>query len=141
MVICDEDKFIHVMSPAYVGSSHDFAIFKEESTEAVLPCKTPIYLDTGYEGIKNICPNHNIKKPKKKPKSRQLNGGEKHGNRCISRVRVKVEHSIRGLKLFNITSQRFRGITMSNDLVNKVSAGLANLHISSSLKNSVVLDG
>jgi hypothetical protein len=32
-----------------------------------------------------------IKKPKKKPKHRKLNGGERLGNRIISRKRFKIE--------------------------------------------------
>ena len=128
-MITGEDKAIEVITPTYVGSSHDFSIFKEEDLGELLPLKKAIYLDTGFEGIKSICPDHNIKKPKKKPQSRKLNGGEKNGNRLISRERVKVEHSIGGMKLFKIASQRFRGITQSSDLIYKVTAGLWNLHV------------
>lgn len=58
-----------------------------------------------------------------------MNGGEKHGNRIISRERVKVEHSIGGIKKFKIASDKFRGINQSMDNVLKVACGLFNLQI------------
>ena len=117
------------MTPAYTGSSHDFSIFKEEGLGTLLPYKTPIYLDTGFEGIKKICPDQNIRKPKKKPKSRQLNGGEKYGNHVISKRRVRVEHAIGGMKKFKIASDKYRGIHPANNQINSLAASLWNLHI------------
>ena len=70
-----------------------------------------------------------IRQPKKKPKSRKLNGGEKLGNRIISRERVKVEHAIGGMKKFRIASDRYRGINFSNSEVFKVTSGLWNLQL------------
>lgn len=71
----------------------------------------------------------NIRKPKKKPRSRKLNGGEKLGNRCISKERVKVEHAIGGMKKFKIVSAIFRGISKSMDITLEIAAGLSNFHI------------
>ena len=87
-----------VITPVYVGKSHDFAMFKEENLINLLPSKTPIYTDTGFEGIDKLRDDINIRKPKKKPRKRKLNGGEKLGNRLISKERVKVEHAIGGVK-------------------------------------------
>jgi len=129
LTITDENKFIKVITPVYVGSSHDYGIFKGEKIENLLPVKTPIYVDTGFEGIKDICPNCDIRKPKKKPRKRNLNGGEKLGNRIISRERVKVEHAIGGLKVFKIASECFRGITQSMGEMIKIACGLWNLHL------------
>lgn len=106
-------------------------MFKEENIQNILPSQTPIYVDTGFEGINDICNGCDIRKPKKKRKSKKLNGGEKLGNRIISRERVKVEHSIGGVKKFRITSDRFRGINQSMDVVLKVACGLFNLQINS----------
>lgn len=97
----------------------------------------PVYVDTGFEGIKKLCPEVNIRKPKKKPKGRKLNGGEKLGNRNISRERVKVEHSIGGVKTFKISSDRFRGITFSMNEVLKTSCGLWNLKNKKNCKESM----
>ena len=118
-----------VITPVYVGKSHDFAMFKEENLINLLPSKTPIYTDTGFEGIDKLRDDINIRKPKKKPRKRKLNGGEKLGNRLISKERVKVEHAIGGIKRFKIASAIFRGITKSMDEVLEICCGLWNHHL------------
>ena len=109
-----------------MGSTHDYSVLKEENLTDVLPLKIPIYLDTGFEGVTNSHPYLNIRKPKKKPKKRKLNGGEKHGNKAISRERVKVEHTICGIKRFRIASDIFRGITKSMNTTIQIACGLWN---------------
>lgn len=129
LVVSGPDKKIEGLTDAYVGSSHDFSMFKDEKLGDDLPSKTPVYVDTGFEGIFGEAPQANIRKPKKKKKGRKLNGGEMLGNRMISKERVKVEHSIGGLKKFRIASDKFRGINFSNTEVFKVTSGLWNLQV------------
>lgn len=117
------------MTPVYVGKSHDFGMFKEEGLVDLLPSKKPIYTDTGFEGIDKLGGDINIRKPKKK-KKKKLNGGEKLGNRLISKERVKVEHAIGGMKRFQIASRIFRGITHSMEEVFEICIGLWNHHLS-----------
>lgn len=128
-MVSDEDKRITVISPVYVGKSHDFAMFKEENLVTALPKGKPVYTDTGFEGIDKLRDDIDIRKPKKKRRKRKLNGGEKLGNRLISRERVKVEHAIGGIKRFKIVSDIFRGITHSMDRTFAIAAGLWNLHL------------
>lgn len=94
-----------------------------------LPPETPVYTDTGFEGIDNLREDVIIKKPKKKPRHRKLNGGERLGNRIISRKRVKVEHAIGGVKRFKIVSSIFRGINHSMNLTLEIACGLWNYHV------------
>lgn len=129
LVVSNEKKEITVVTPVYVGKSHDFGIFKEEDLVKALPSKTPIYIDTGFEGLESLDPDLNIRKPKKKRKGKKLNGGEKLGNRLISGERVKVEHSIGGYKRFKIASSIFRGISHSMDDVIQICCGLWNHHL------------
>ena len=112
-----------------MGKSHDFGIFKEEKMFDLLPSKIPIYTDTGFEGIEKLCDGLNIRKPKKKSKKKNLNGGEKLGNLLISRERVKVEHAIGGIKRFKIATSIFRGITQSMNDVFQICCGLWNHHL------------
>ena len=102
----------------------------------MLPSGVPVYLDTGFEGIDKLRDDLNIRKPKKKPRGRKLNGGEKLGNRLISRERVKVEHAIGGFKRFKIVSAIFRGIKSSLDRFLQVACGLWNFHISMTKQNA-----
>lgn len=136
VVITNEEREIKAITPVYVGSSHDFGMFKEEDLIKALPLKTPIYVDTGFQGIKGLNEELNIKQPKKKPKSRKLNGGEKLGNSFISSERVKVEHAICGLKRFQVVSGVFRGITHSMNTTMEICAGLWNLHLRHQAKPS-----
>jgi len=129
LIISGENKNIAVITPVYVGKSHDFAMFKDEKLIEALPTKTPIYTDTGFEGIDKLREDINIRKPKKKRKNKKLNGGEKLGNRIISRERVKVEHAIGGFKRFKIASDIFRGITHAMDDVLEICCGLWNHHL------------
>lgn len=103
-----------------------------------MPFKTPIYADTGFEGIQKLCPDANIRKPKKKRKNTKLNGGERLGNRIISRERVKIEHAIGGMKKFKISSHVFRGITFSMDQVFKITGGLWNLQVEKKYSNTLL---
>jgi len=129
LVISNEYKEIKVVTPVYVGSTHDFSMFKNEKLIEAIPRQTPVYVDTGFEGIASLKEGLNFRKPKKKPRSKQLNGGERLGNRLISKERIKVEHAIGGMKRFRIVSEIFRGITHSMDMTIKIACGLWNLRI------------
>jgi hypothetical protein len=96
-----------------------------------------MYTDTGFEGIDKLREDLKIRKPKKKPRHRKLNGGEKLGNRLISRERVKVEHAIGGIKRFRIVSQIFRGINHSMDTVFEIACGLWNYIVKKRAKHLV----
>lgn len=137
LIVSGPSKKIEGITDAYVGSSHDFSIFKEELIGDALPSETPVYVDTGFEGIDSTAPHANIRKPKKKKKGRKLNGGEKLGNRLISSERVKVEHAIGGMKKFRISSDRFRGVSFSNSEVFKVTGGLWNLQVEKRANHSL----
>ena len=134
-MVTREDKSIAVVTPVYVGKTHDFSIFKEENIINFIPPKTTVYVDTGFEGINSLSDDIVIRKPKKKRKNKKLNGGERLGNRLISRERVKVEHAIGGLKKFKIVSAIFRGITQSMDKIMEIACGLWNFHIMKSHEN------
>jgi hypothetical protein len=128
-VITNENNRIEVISPVYVGSTHDFAIFKEENFPEVLPSKTPVYIDTGFEGAHKLNEKINYRKPVKKPKNKKLNGGQKLGNKLISRTRVKVEHVIGHMKKFKIVADKCRNISRSMDSSFEIICGIVNFQI------------
>jgi len=111
-------------------------MFKDERLVDVLPNRTPVYLDTGFEGINSLRDNLNIRKPKKKRRKRELNGGEKLGNRIISSERVKVEHAIGGLKRMRIVSAVFRGIYRSMDRTIEIACGIWNYIVASRFQST-----
>jgi len=70
--------------------------------------------------------------PKKKPRGKELTPDAKESTRLISRIRVKVEHSIGGIKVFRIVQDTFRNINEGFvDLVMETACGLFNLRLAS----------
>ena len=103
------EKRILYLSDAYHGSCHDFKILKDEFD----PSKGKwfggfeLLVDLGFLGIKKLYGGE-IKIPNKKPKKKELTKSQKEINKSISQVRIKVEHSIGGLKRYRILSDRLR---------------------------------
>lgn len=112
-VITDDSAQILFVSDTYEGKTHDKKISDE--LELSLPDGTTIYQDTGFQGYKpegqDIVVVMPVKKPRKKkgdPDSGKLTEEQKESNRKISSKRVKVEHSIGGLKRIRILKEKIR---------------------------------
>ena len=123
---------IGYISHAYVGTSHDYSILK-----TVLPSGKDwfkdfeVRLDLGYLGFdKDYCCKKAYLPHKKKPKC-DLPQVEKDINKAFAKERVKVEHSIRGVKRFRILSERLRihDYNIYNSMLG-VCAGLWNFYLS-----------
>jgi DDE superfamily endonuclease/Helix-turn-helix of DDE superfamily endonuclease len=110
------------------GSKHDKACVDEENY--VFPEGSTLYKDSGFQGYEPE--GITTYQPKKKPRGKELTPEEKEANRLISRVRVKVEHSIGGVKVFRIVQETFRNIKEGFvDLVMETACGLFNLRLES----------
>lgn len=91
------------VSDAAPGSVHDITIRKQGPP---IPEETQIYADSGYQGLQND--HRNIELPYKKTNKKPLDDDEKYYNTCLSRFRVKVEHTFAKIKTFRIMADRFR---------------------------------
>jgi DDE superfamily endonuclease/Helix-turn-helix of DDE superfamily endonuclease len=108
------------------GSKHDKACIDEEGY--TFPEGSTVYKDSGFQGYEPE--GVTTHQPKKKPRGKELTPEEKEANRRISRVRVKVEHSIGGVKIFRIVQDIFRNIKEGfADLVMETACGLFNLRV------------
>lgn len=131
MVIASQDKYIRYMSQCYVGVSHDYSILKTEfPPEKDWFEHHIIRVDLGYQGFGN---DYNCEKliiSAKKPRKRELSESAQYQNKEKSKERIKVEHSIGGLKRYRILSERLRhhDIQLYNDII-EVCAGLWNFNI------------
>jgi len=76
------------------GKKHDKKIADEAGF--TLPEGSLLYQDTGCQGF--ALEGTTIFQPKKKPRGGELTVTEKAQNRLISRIRVRVEHAIAGVK-------------------------------------------
>lgn len=102
-----KNKRIDVIGETVCGSAHDFEMFKHMKLSNFLDGKT-VDVDLGFQGIEKYCPNSKINIPKKKPKNGQLTEAQKQENKAKSSVRVKIEHAIGGIKIFQAAGSKSR---------------------------------
>jgi hypothetical protein len=87
------------------GKTHDFRLY-ENSIGMAVSDKIKVQGDSGYQGILRL--HKNSETPKKKPKGGELTIDEKHENQRISRERILVENINAKIKVFKITSNKYR---------------------------------
>src|SRR5512143_3238659 len=116
------------LGPTHAGSRHDKACVDDDGY--VFPEGSTLDKGSGFQGYEPE--GVNTHQPKKKPRGKELTPEEKESNRLISRVRVQVEHSIGGVKMFRIAADTFRNIKEGFvDLVMETACGLFNLRLAS----------
>lgn len=105
---------------------HDKKLADEQGLS--FPKDSKLWQDTGFQGY---APEHvTIIQPKKKPRGSELSLEDKIRNTAISRERIRVEHSIGGLKVFRIVHHIFRNFKPNfDDLVMETACGLHNLRL------------
>gem|GEM_PF-6654146 len=98
------------------GRIHDLKVFEGSGLVGRFgSCKVKGWLDKEYEVIEGIAKGWEIKKPKKKPKGRDLTEEERGRNKGINLVRVKVEHKILAMKRYQVFGGRYRGMGRGYD--------------------------
>ncbi len=105
-VITDDKARILFISDTYEGKTHDKKISDELELE--LPKGTKLAQDTGFQGYKPKGEDIEIIMPTKKPRKKELTDEQKKQNQQISSQRVKVEHSIGGVKRIRILKDEIR---------------------------------
>lgn len=110
---------ILTVSRSVPGSKHDKKLYDESHLTYARNTK-PIS-DLGYFGAEGIT------MPNKKPKGKELTLEQKQFNRELSKQRIKIEHTIGRMKVFQILSQRYRNDLANHSLIFKNIAGLHNL--------------
>jgi hypothetical protein len=105
------------------GSAHDKTCADEEGYS--FRKGTILFQDTGFQGY--APDGATIRQPTKKPRGKELTPEQKEENRKISSVRVGVEHSIGGVKIFRIVADVFRNFKLGFvDSVMETACGLFN---------------
>ena len=130
IIISSKKKDILYLSPTRNGRKHDFKITKAENIPRAIPPDKDTYVDTGFQGIKDMVENPDrIHMPKKKLKNKHLSPEDKEMNQIISSIRIKVEHAIGGIKKFNCLSHTFRNKKGQDDKFINIISGLWNYHL------------
>ena len=114
------------LSPTVSGKLHDKKLADEQ--DLCFPKNSKLWQDTGFQGY---APEHvTIVQPKKKPRGGNLSPEDKAQNTAISKERIKIEHSIGGVKTFAIVQHVFRNLKPAfDDLVMETACGLHNLRL------------
>jgi hypothetical protein len=79
----------------------------KESLVGVLPENIFVIVDSGYQGILDYFGNALV--PHKATKNNPLSDEQKSFNTMIGKLRVKIEHIIRKIKIFRICKEIYRG--------------------------------
>lgn len=124
------DKEILYLSPTYAGSVHDKKICELEQIE--FSKKAMVMVDLGFMGLSSQTAR--IVMPHKRGKNQDLDQHQREANKWISKVRVKVEHVIGGVKIFRKVKEKFRGrLYAREDRVMLVACALYNLKLKAKL--------
>jgi DDE superfamily endonuclease/Helix-turn-helix of DDE superfamily endonuclease len=117
---------IGFLSHTCVGKTHDKKIADDEAI--CYPPKAILYKDTGFQGYEPAVAI--TYQPKKKPPRGELTVAEKRTNRKLSRIRVKVEHALSGVKRCRIVKDILRNTKEGvSDSVMEAACGLHNLRV------------
>ena len=84
----------------FPGPTSDINLFREQQKK--FDAEQEFEGDKGYQGGKNITTPH------KKKRNQQLNEQQITENKILSSKRIFIEHLIRLMRIFQITSQRFK---------------------------------
>ena len=129
IIIVTKKKRVLYVSPTEQGKEHDYTIFKKNKLHKKIPEHIKAWFDLGFKGIEKES-DLNVRIPIRKPRTRELTKTQKTRNKAISRVRVKVENAIAGIKRFRcITDVCRTKIEEWKDKFMLLSAGLWNYHL------------
>ena len=103
-ILANSNCEIIFLTPTVEGKKHDKRIADE--SEYSLPEGSILLQDTGFQGFS--VSKVEILQPTKKPRGKELTQEQKDRNRNISKIRVRIEHVINGVKRYRIVKDKFR---------------------------------
>ena len=123
-LVTDGDHHIRAISAAVPGATHDKALCDALRTVDRLPDGVEADADKGYQGLaaqvetmaacdvatreEQHRPRLSAQTPHKKPRGGDLTDEQRHYNRALGAVRIRVEHCLGWLKNWAILATRFR---------------------------------
>jgi len=122
ILIVDEHSKIVLLTNTCEGKKHDKKVSDE--AEFTLPPGSCLYQDTGFQGFS--LEGITIVQPKKKPRGKELTSEEKELNRQISSIRVRIEHTIGGVKRYRIVKDKIRN--WKDDFRDRIMETCCGLH-------------
>lgn len=115
-------KIIAGVSPPIKGKMHDKKQLEQTGWDKKLSDNVNRYGDLGYLGMSTD--KWNV--PHKKPKNKELTKKQKTENKKLSKERIYIEHSIRGIKIFKRVGEIIK--IKSDELLSSSILAAANLY-------------
>ena len=119
----DRKRRIGYLSPSKRGARHDKRLADQRQIIPHIPPEISILGDSGFQGLRHpgLC------LPDKATKQRPLSEAQRQWNTLLASERVKVEHSIGGMKRYNAVAAVYRNrLPKTDDRFNLLAAGLWN---------------
>ena len=114
------------LSPTYSGSTHDKSICNEEVLTFFKQAN--VFVDLGFLGLTSNAAKIII--PHKHKKNQALSITEEQYNKWVSKIRVKIEHTIASIKIFRKVKEKYRGrLYAREDTIMLVACVLHNLKL------------
>lgn len=114
------------LSPTYSGSVHDKKICNQENLTFTKGVQ--VFVDLGFLGLTSS--KAQIIIPHKHKKNQALSCEQEEHNKWVSKIRVRIEHTIASIKIFRKVKEKFRGrLYAREDGVMLVACGLHNLKL------------
>lgn len=129
--------YILYVGVIFKGKNHDYGMFKKEFEPGLDWFKNfSIYVDLGYLGFADDYKTLELFMPYKKPRKSKDNPNpvfteeQKKHNKNVSRIRIKVEHAIGGMKRYKCFSDKYRNkIDDTKSFFKILSAALWNFNL------------
>jgi DDE superfamily endonuclease len=136
----DLNRVILFLGLTTMGALHDYFLLKEElhwyDNQDTWFEFIELFIDLGYLGIVDDFVIKKVNIPFKKPRKSkdnpnpQLTDEQKEHNKAVSKTRVRIEHAIGSMKIFNIMAHIYRNHKQGfEDLSAGICAALHNLKI------------
>jgi hypothetical protein len=114
------------LSPTYSGSVHDKKICNQENLTFTKQVR--VFTDLGFLGLTSSTAH--IIMPHKYKKNQALSCEQEEHNKWVSKIRVRIEHTIASIKIFRKVKEKFRGrLYAREDSVMLAACGLHNLKL------------
>lgn len=114
------------LSPTYSGRVHDKKICTLENL--TFTKKIQVFVDLGFLGLTSGTAQIII--PHKQKKNQELTIEQENYNSWVSKIRVRIEHTIGSIKIFRKVKEKFRGrLFAREDTVMLIACGLHNLKL------------
>lgn len=101
------DGGIQGVSDSVPGSVHDLTLLRQQGTLERLDAGAALF-DRGYQGVQKDAPERRLYHPFRASRGHPLTPEQKAWNQLLSHYRIRVEHTLGQVKIYEVLSQVYR---------------------------------